>query len=211
MAHPKVNTHLSDFTRRIDNACCLVNEMREYKIVRGNRTRQIRTTSSYKIIEMAFLEMFLSWEEFLELAFIKYMCGAKTNTGYHPKRYVFPPNIDHAQKFLLLNGKKYSDWTNPQDVIQRAETVFEGGQPFALALRPSLKDLENIRTIRNAIAHQSGRAWQQFTDIARNELGYTPRGIVPGMFLQSIKPSNNLSFFDYYRQVMETASSQIVR
>lgn len=211
MPRPKVNTHLTIFMKRIDEACNLVDEMKEYKIVRDGNIRQIKSASASKIIEMAFLEMFLSWEEFLESSFIKYMCGAKTISGYHPKRFAFPPNIEHAQKFLLLNGRRYSDWSNPQDVIQRAETVFSNGDPFASALRPSVGNLENIRTIRNAIAHKSGTALQKFFDIVRQNLGSKPRGITPGMFLQKINQNTNISYFDYYRQILETASNLIVK
>jgi hypothetical protein len=154
--------------------------------------------------------MFLAWEEFLEASFIRYMCGAITNNGYRPRVYVSPTSLDHALKFFILKPRDYVEWSNGQQVIERAEMVFHDGEPYKSAIRPSLTDLDNMRLIRNAIAHRSGTSWKKFETAVRLLYGSRPRGLTPGLFLGLTHLGTGNPYIDYYKDVLSVAASRIV-
>jgi hypothetical protein len=160
---------------------------------------------------MAFLGMFLAWEDFLEESFIRYMCGAVTGTHYCPKVYVSPTNLDHALKFFIVKPRDYVEWSSGQQVIERAEMVFRDGEPYKSAIRPLLTDLDDMRQIRNSIAHRSGTSWRRFEALVRRILGSRPRRLTPGLFLGLTHAGVGRPYIQHYKDVLSVAASRIVR
>ena len=160
---------------------------------------------------MAFLDMFLAWEDFLEESFIRYMCGAVTKTRYRPKVYVAPVSLDHALRFFIVKPRDYVEWSSGQQVIERAEMVFHDGEPYKSSIRPLLTDLDDMRQIRNAIAHHSGASLRKFETVVRRLLGSRPRGLNPGLFLGLTHVGNGKTYIEHYKDVLSVAASRIVR
>lgn len=208
---PNVDSQLSELNARLDDSLRLASDAPGFHEVRGGRLRPIKYTRVYQINEMAFLGMFLAWEEFLEATFVRYMCGAATKTSYQPTVYVMPLTLDHALKFFIVKPRDYVEWSSGQQVMERAEMVFRDGEPYRSALRPSLTDLDDMRQIRNAIAHRSGISWKKFETAVRRILGSRPRGLSPGMFLRLQNAASAKPYIEHYREVLVVAASRIVK
>lgn len=140
-----------------------------------------------QIVELAFMKSFLTWEGFLEEAFILYLLGKKSPSGYAPIRHAIPINRQHAVE-LLASDARHTDWTAAAKVVSRAARFFKGGGPFVNVIRPQTNLLDNLKTIRNALSHESEEAADKFETFVRNELTYFPPGMIPGKFLATLKP-----------------------
>lgn len=163
-------------------------------------------------MELAFLRAFLAWETFLEESFILYLLGQKPPRGRAPRRYAFPPNRRAAVEWVLPEHRDYAEWGVAADVRNRAERFFRGGRPFASVLRSMQNLLDDTRTIRNAVAHESTSALQKFEKLARSKLGALPPNLTIGGFLGMNMPGSTppLSFLEFYVAKIEFAAKQIV-
>jgi len=162
------------------------------------------------IAELAFLRIFIAWENFLEDSFIRYLVGAKSPSGYSPQRFVNPPNMQIAVK-LIAAHREYARWNSPSEVIARSEIYFKYGKPYKNILQGTMKDINDMNSIRNRIAHRSTISENKFNDLVRREFGYGIRGMSPGRFLLTPKNTNQQTIFlDYYIEIIKTASRMIV-
>jgi len=211
MARPNVDSKLAEFNARLDDSLLLATDANSFNEIRGGHLRPIRHKRICQINEMAFLDMFLAWEDFLEESFIRYMCGAVTITRYRPKVSVAPVNLDHALRFFIVKPRDYVEWSSGQQVIERAEMVFHDGEPYKSSIRPSLTDLDDMRQIRNAIAHHSGASLRKFETVVRRLLGSRPRGLNPGLFLGLTHVGTGKTYIEHYKDVLSVAASRIVR
>lgn len=172
-----------------------------------------RFTKSHfsQINELAFLKSFLSWEAFLEEAFILYLLGMKSPRGFCPVRYAVPMNRQHAAD-LLASDARHTDWTAADRVIDRANRFFKAGRPFVSAIRPHTNLLNNLKTIRNAISHASDEATEKFETLVRNELTYYPTGMTPGTFLMTLIPGSTppKTYLQRYTETLQTMAESIV-
>lgn len=164
----------------------------------------------YMIYELSFLRIFLSWEWFIESTFILYMLGSKTNTGYRPKVYVRPKDQNHAYQFVK-EGRDYADWTSPDVVIRKSSLFFVDGEPYKESLMPIIQDIQNMKTIRNAIVHMSAESREKFETLVRSKLGYAKEAITPGEFLVTTIKGKSLSYITYFREQLELTTEKIVK
>jgi len=189
----------------------LANNASTLREPRNNAYRLIPKSKLYLIVELSFLQLFTSWEQFLEEAFIRYMCGNITSRGYSPKRFVQPRTLEHALD-MVMQGRPYVDWTKLEEVITKAELYFEKGEPFANTLRNASAHLEDMKTLRNRIAHRSKHSEARFQALVRQRIGHNPRGIVPGKFLlKRIPSSNTRTILQEYGNLLLALGNRIVR
>ncbi len=162
--------------------------------------------------ELAFLRSFLAWETFLEQSFILYLSGQRPPRGRAPHRYAFPPNQRAAMDWVVPEGRPYARWTVATDVSARAERLFRSGRPFAPVLRGNQNVLEEAKTIRNAIVHESISAQEKFENLARTKIRVLPPNLTVGRFLVTIVPISAppISFLEFYVGKIEFAAQQIV-
>ena len=177
----------------------------------GGRYRPIGHNQKLIIAELAFLHVFLAWEDFLEQSFVRYMCGAVTASGYAPRRYVAPPTLSHAHEMVALPGRRYADWTDIEDVIALARLYFADGEPYEPALRPLLADFKHMSIIRNGIAHRSEHSKKKLQDVTRGLIGYVPPALTPGILLRTTVPTESRTFGEKYCSVVLIAAQRIIR
>ncbi len=88
---------------------------------------------------------------------------------------------------------------------------FEEGKPFAAGLDPVTTELEDINTIRNAVAHNSRRALDQFKSLVRRKFTTAPLDITPGGFLlAAISGNPGVTYFSYYCNRLRIAARRII-
>jgi hypothetical protein len=200
MAHRKLNLVKEDLSKSL-------NKSEKLAIVASiwNRAGKINGVPRFStdhldmIVGLAFLSGFLAWERFLEESFILYLLGKSAQNGYKPFCYVIPKNRQHANEFCK-GDRKFADWNDVNFVTNRSNQFFLDGKPFTDSLRTVTNSLNNMKTIRNAIAHQSTESQERFENLVRRELGYYPHRTNPGNFLLriivgTIPPSSYLEGF----------------
>jgi hypothetical protein len=163
------------------------------------------------LVELAFFKSFLYWEKFLEKSFIAYLMGDTPPKGNAPRRYFIPPNPQHAE--TVLGGHRgYIEWAAATNIISKAEHFFEEGGYFRKPIKGKQSKLEEIRKVRNAIAHISSFSEQSFQSVVRERLGHIPASITVGSFLLMRVPDTSppISFLDEYLSDLRFLANEIV-
>ena len=203
MSISKLNIVKDDFNQQMEKAFNLIQS--------ANKKQSCFSQDQiYIIYEQSFLKIFLSWEWFIQCTFTLYMSGLKTDTGYTPKGYVNPKDEKHAYE-LVKGGQSYVGWTTPEIVIEKSKLFFENGEPYKEILLSVLSEINNMKTIRNAIVHMSKEPRNKFETLVRNELKYKEENITPGEFLAKTKKGKDLPIITFFRDLLEYASSKIVK
>ena len=208
MAKPPLSRIRVTFQRELAYQQQLVNQAKGYLVPKARAHRLLTMKEHASIAELAYLKVFLAWERFLEQSFLYYMCGHK-----EPKIkchcFVVAPNLDHASVLVYPEGRHYAEWGNPVRVRDRAKRFFKEGEPYWSALGAAFDKLEEMRKIRNCIAHPSKYAREQFEKVVRASLGHVPKRISPGDFLlRNIRgPSNR---FEIYICTISIISGKII-
>jgi len=122
----------------------------------------------------------------------------------------FPPNEKAAYEWVA-DGRDYAKWTT-EHVKKRSERLFRKGHPFSPVFASHHNLLFQVKTVRNAIAHDSADAWTKFEEMVRNELKTVPANTTVGSFLLTIKPKTNppFSFLDFYLREIEIIARKII-
>jgi len=134
-----------------------------------------------QITVAAFLNLFVSWETFLEESLAILMAGSPTISGRRPVRYVSPLTIEAARR-LVIGVQRYFDYGNHEHVRKIVSMYFEDGYPFEPHLSAISTDLSDLRTLRNASAHITSTTRAALEALAQRILS-TPR---PGIELYSL-------------------------
>ena len=134
-----------------------------------------------QITVAAFLNLFVSWETFLEESLIKLLIDHPTISGRLPIRYVSPPTIDAARR-LVVGVQRFFDYGNHDNVRKMVSIYFENGYPFEPHLSAINTDLSDLRTMRNASAHITSTTQTALEGLAQR-LFSTPQ---PGIDLYTL-------------------------
>ena len=156
-----------------------------------------------KIVGLAFLGAVAAWEEFLEDAFLGYMAGATSDSGFSPSLRLGPCRSRTHAVTALSGAAQTADayrtlrWSDFSWVAGVAEIYFVRGRPFS-AVSPAFRErLRDAQVIRNRVAHNSRRARTQFKKVANHLRNLSadkplPHGFSPGRLL--VEPASAASF-----------------
>lgn len=213
MAHRKLSTVLASLTERLNQTEQFAVAAHQWSAATFPKGVPKFSVHHKEIVnEIAFLRAFLAWEAFLEESFILYLWGKAPPRGHPPRRYALPPTRKVTEKLIIRAGRPYADWANVLKVIELAECYFEDGKPYSL-LAIHQNKFQDIRIIRNAIAHASTHSWESFQGLARRELrGTYPPNLTIGGFLSMTVPGSHPpeSFFEHYLSYIRFAAKSIV-
>jgi hypothetical protein len=119
-----------------------------------------------QVVELAFMGVVASWEEFLEMALVRYVAGAKTGTGYRPiPKFGRATSIAHAYQVLSNNpkfnpAKDYLKVSDPNWVTSQADFLFSTHGFGDVKDKAAL--LGHASSIRNRVAHSSQKCRADF-------------------------------------------------
>lgn len=130
------------------------------------------------LTEGVFLSAFRAYENYVEEVFLLYTLEKKSLSGFKPKSYLKPRSYDHSRD-LIRSSMPFLDWSNPESVMERASIYLSSGEPLKTALAGATRDLLDMKTLRNQIAHNSEESKIKYAKLLRREYGTTPLKIPP--------------------------------
>jgi hypothetical protein len=164
---------------------------------------------SHAGVEAAFLQMFKSWESFQEECTIAFLAGRLRADGGIVACHVSAPDEETARNFLYL-GRPYLEWTEADAVMGRWDILFIPPNLLTLAVRPSKPELNQMKILRNAIAHSSPISDRRFHELIIRTLGGRPTISRPAQFLGTAYPTDpTRTLFDRYADVLEVTAAAI--
>src|SRR5690348_7105768 len=107
MAKPlNVDTCKDGFIYEIDIARRLKGAVEPLMAVKHTSTKKLHPKHVRLIVELAFMGVVESWQEFLERTLVRYLAGAASKSGYRPHPKVgLCKNLDHAYQVISRNPK----------------------------------------------------------------------------------------------------------
>lgn len=176
MTLPSLHQVFGEFRTEVSNATKLLEKIE-------NNPGLLHQPQVDLIFELAFLKIFIAWEQFLENTFVRYMCGATSQSGKEPIRIVSVRHLDDALN-VICGERQYADWASVEVVVGRANRFFDSGEPYATPLQSAAAELVNMRWVRNHIVHHSNKSREDFTKLLVNTYGFRPQGMTAGRFLR---------------------------
>lgn len=199
---PKVGHVRSAFLRESQSARDLMLAVQQVAAINPNAAGpRLHPEQARRVVELAFLGLISSWEEFLEQSFVRYLAGAKADDGSSPPlRLGQSSGIPHS--YQLISGdpsfdpsKNYSKFGEPKWVIAISKNYFEHGAPYAALLHANVEILQHAVKLRNRVAHTSTKCREDFKRSARAHLGLADNaGLTQGYSVGDLllSPANRL-------------------
>lgn len=189
-----------------------IGEIARLEALAGSRTKtQLHAYRLEALYEMAYLRIFVSWESFLEQAFLRFLCGY---TSVHGAATLLPgtnflANLAQAET-AVLGGNTYVLWHNPTKVVNRCRRFFHTSTIESIVASNTAR-LEAFAAIRHRIAHAQSDAKQKFDSATMLLVGRRYRGARPGAFLRdrdtSVSPPER--WLDRLSQELLNLSQQV--
>jgi hypothetical protein len=149
------------------------------------KKRSIANRDIDAVYEALFLRAVTSFEVYLEDLFMLIM---KNKTQYDKKRKVatrMNATSDDALMDILLQSKEYMGWLPFQHTVGRANIYLKEGRPFSELDDRNKNAIRSITVIRNAIAHKSTHATDQFKKHVIGTRSLLTKEKTPAGFLRS--------------------------
>lgn len=185
---PNLNTVRNQFLKKIHSAEKIYECSTNLK-----QKHLLHPTQAHKIIELAFLSMVGSWEEFLGASFMRYLCASKSPSGFTPpiNQGMKQPSLKTAFKTLFKElkgweptlGRDYLSLTNIDKVTKAAKRFFVNGEPYSQTLTEYKSQLGIAQKARNRIAHDSEHCKKEFNHVVKEMRGTLRSGYSVGLFL----------------------------
>ena len=134
------------------------------------------------------LKTVTSFEALLEELFLSLLTGSVEPVKRVHPRVTFRSAA--VARSVVLGGRAYVNWLPYYFTENRAKAFFRGGQPFTSLDKADKRSLEDLQTIRNAVAHQSLAAKDKFKREILAAVPLLPRERSPSGFLRSVFRTN---------------------
>jgi len=157
---------------------------------------------SHKLAEGLLLKAWTHWEAFLRSLLIVDLATIAKGNLLKEVRQFRVKNAPWRLSELILNHPdhpdKFVEWSY-QNVKNRADTHLPPGHRFSAPL-PRAMELDQIKRMRNAIAHSSDKAWNSFRDLVKdppfNLQSNQMKGLTVGRFLMAHNWNANIVLQD---------------
>lgn len=146
----------------------------------------------HKTSEGLFLSAWTHWEQFLrELFIIELATDPNGKLRKEVKAAGFRLKRSHLRLATLLadhpDEGKWVEWSSIDVVQDRADVLLAAGHRFSSLTPAQLTDIRRLKKIRNAVAHKSDKAWDDFRALVQ-AAPYTltarsMKGLTTGRFL----------------------------
>ena len=161
------------------------------------------------IAEIVLIRLFLLTENTVESVCSKLLCGADYLDGTGPRNTVAATSKTSARKMMRQNGrqkvKPYLKWTNAADIRDNLQYTIQiqNIDPVFNVITNHETRLNEMRYIRNHIAHRSQATLLKFREIIKQYYGGLKHGMTPGVLLltPAIGPPNLLKQYLIFNRI----------
>lgn len=224
---PKVEHVRDELIKNINSATELVNQVLNFEGFHPNTQKAtLHSKHVRKVVELAFMGVVSSWEEFLERTFVRYLAGAESSNFKPILKVGRADNLKHSYQLLAGepkydSAKDYLKVSEPKWVLMKAKFYFKDGKPYDVLDRENDRLLD-ANKIRNRVAHSSQKCKNDFKEVAIKFLDIRNGTLIQGLgagdlllkpaerhFGQSAK-DRRITFFAAYMEFYENLANKIV-
>jgi len=145
------------------------------------------------VAELVLLRLSAVLSDTVSAVAAKVVCGARYLDGAAPVPLVTSRSVARANHLMKTHGRrkpyKYLKWNNVRQIRDNVKHVLKGNEHLTSALVPYATMLEEIRVVRNHIAHRNANSLSHFRGIVTRYYGAYVRTVTPGMLLLSSRSS----------------------
>jgi hypothetical protein len=148
----------------------------------------------HKLSEGLFLNALTYWEALCRDLMVTDLATVKAGALLSEIKKFRTKNAPYRLAERMLNHpdhpNKFVEWSSIESIVSRADEFLGLGHRYAL-IATEKQNLAKLKKIRNAIAHKSDKAWDNFSSLIRgapfNLTGKQCRGVTPGRFIYAHK------------------------
>lgn len=179
MARPNLSITIQNSIRQIDR-------LHQHQV----DCERLEARYQHFIGEMVMLRLFSIFEDTVaELAY-KIAAGAFYLDGSSPVLLARSGRTKDSRSLLMTYGRARPvdnlKWTKPRFIKESVEKVIPATETFILNAQIHGQIIDEMRKVRNSLAHNSASARNEFKQVIRQVYGFN-KNISPGIFLISIK------------------------
>lgn len=202
MARPNLNITIQSSLRQID-------KLHEHQI----DCERLEAKYQHFIGEMIMLRLFSIFEDTIaELAY-KIAAGASYLDGSFPSLIVKSKTTQNSRALFLNHGRNKAldnlKWTKPKFIKNSVENVIPANESFIRNVQAYGQIIDEMRKVRNTLAHNSQSARLEFKEVIRQIYGFN-KTVSPGAFLIS-KKHHRICNLSRYITSTKVLLSQIAR
>jgi hypothetical protein len=139
------------------------------------------------VAEIAMIRLFLLIENTIGSIGAKMLCGARYLDTTQPLRTHSVHTIAGAVTAMKSHGrtvtKNYLKWTKSADIRDNLSLTLAPTDPFFATIIRHAADLNEMRKVRNHIAHKSHSTRVNFRNVVTSYYGGLKQGVTPGLLL----------------------------
>lgn len=206
MSRPSLAVTHGRFVREVDRLI-------GYKV----DSESLESKYQYMIGEMIMLRLFSAMEDAISEIAFKLAANAVYTNGSHTNLLAYSGSVVRSRQLLLTYGRprpaNYLKWTKAAFVRQSVKFVFPEAEPYSKNIINHSINLNNMRIVRNVLAHQTSSAKLDYRNLIRSEYGANVN-VSTGAFLISTNRTTPCNLVKYLRSskvlVADVASGRSV-
>lgn len=145
--------------------------------------------------DIALFKIWIQFELFVGDLFVTYSTGQKSEKGYAPKLKIKFQDEEQFNVFMRQGSKLYVEYL---DRIEKLSRHIFDSDPFDILLHDANLSpaLDQMKALRNYIAHESGEAKRKLINTCFN--GDEKKFIEPNDFLKSKEKTTKQTYYTFY-------------
>lgn len=168
------------------NANNIIDKLEVYR----NQSQSLDAKYQYFISEMIMLRLFGAFEDSISQIAFKLAAGASYTNGLSPSLNIRASNIASARALFLQHGRPKAiqnlKWTQAKHISDSVKYVIPTTEKFIQNVQFHGRIINEMRIIRNVLAHSSTSAKAEFKTLIRQTYG-AQLPITTGAFLTSTR------------------------
>lgn len=184
------------------------------RLIGLQRTMHVLPAKYQKLTaEIVMLRLFDVFQHHLRRIVCKVACGSNYLDGSTPHLLYRARSIAGAETAMKSYGRSrplgFLRWSKAVDVTDNAKYVIAPNDHVLVSLRRNGYLFDEMRRVRNRIAHSGQRARQNYSVVLKRYYGAQVRGVLPGTLLLSSNWSPTLLV--HYLRGTRTLARELVR
>lgn len=157
--------------------------------------------------DIALLKIWIQFERFLSELIITYSTGQSSEKGYQPQLKICFLNEEQFNAFMREGNKKYVEYLTKIEKLSKHIFI---NDPFDIIFLDAINKTayEQLKAIRNYIAHESGEAKSKLINLCFN--GNSNSFLEPNDFLLTREHTTRTSYYTFYTTIISNIVEMLV-